>query len=125
MVSDMILTEDLLVSAGYDGRLLIYDLKAGEVRYVVPAGERIPRIELDKTGQNVIVATEFSKYALVIDLDSGKQLYRLEAEPSDEITDIGFSDDGAKAVAKEKSGRAIVGQLFRTPEELLNYAKEK
>jgi len=116
------MTSKYLITAGYDKRIVVFDLEQGTVKHCFSVGERIPFFELDPTGSMVIAATEFSRYAVVYDVESGQLLYRLEAEPGDSITKVGFTLSGDEVVAVQKSGRAIIGKLFPTTEELLEYA---
>ncbi|MDR1766050.1 MAG: TIR domain-containing protein [Lachnospiraceae bacterium] len=94
MVSSMLMTRDVLVSSGYDGRLMVFDLLKGEVRFMIPVGERVPGIDIDPEGRLVMAMTESGSYADVYDLATGHRLYRLRAEPGDRIVDMGFLTDG-------------------------------
>jgi hypothetical protein len=40
-----------------------------------------------------------------------------------EYFSIGFSEDGNLAIAKQKDGRVIVGTIFLSFDELIEYAK--
>ena len=126
MISCVRMSENYLVTAGYDGKLVVWDLHNGRVLHSLDAGERIPNVSLDHTGSYAIVATEFGSYANVYHLESGRLIFRLNAEPDDEIRfdAIGFTADGTRAVAEEKSGRMLLGELFRSMDALLERARE-
>jgi len=118
------MTEDYLLTAGYDGRIMVFDLKQGVVRHFISVGERIPRFEVNMAGDMLIALTESGITAKVYDLHSGKQIYELRAETGDSIADIGFTADGKNAVIVMKSGRALAGGLLQDFDALLARARE-
>ena len=126
MISCARMSEKYLVTAGYDGKLVVWDLQAGAVLHSLNVDERIPNFTLDSTGAYALAATESGHFANVYHLASGRLLLRLTAEPEREILfdQIGFAEDGTKAVAGQTDGRMIVGELFDGMETLLKRAGE-
>jgi WD40 repeat protein len=118
------MSADYLITSGYDTRFIIYDFRRGTIKNSIDIKERIPYFELNAAGTMIIVATESGKYAYVYDIESGQLLYKLESEPGDVIFRVGFAADGSEVVAIQKSGRAIIGKLFPTFKELLDYSRE-
>ena len=116
------MTDRYLVTAGYDGRVMVFDLVEGSASHFISVGERIPRFELSKDGDMIIVQTESNAHALVYALHSGRLIYTLEAQAGDHIVDVGFTTDGAFAVIVQESGRAVAGRILQDFDELLELA---
>lgn len=117
------MTDRFLLTAGYDGRIMVFDLITGEIVRSFFGGERIPRFEVSKDGGMIIALVESCTYAQVYDLRSGKLIYTLEAYTGDNIMDIGFTEDGTAAVIIMESGKAILGVIFQNFDELLEYSR--
>ena len=122
VISQTRITARYLITSGYDGRIMVFDVINGETTRFFSVGERIPRFEVSKDGDMIIVQTESGSRAPVYDIESGNCIYLLEAEAGDVIADIGFTNNGAAAVIVQESGRAISGSLFRDFETLLDHA---
>ncbi|MDR0433429.1 MAG: TIR domain-containing protein [Gracilibacteraceae bacterium] len=118
------LTDEYLLTAGYDGRVMMFDLGRGSVTRFISVGERIQRFELSKKGDLLIVLTESASHAPVYDLRSGKRIYDLTAAPGGKIQDIGFTPDGEYAVIVQEDGRAVSGRLYQELALLLARAEE-
>jgi len=116
------MTDRFLLTAGFDGRIMVFDLITGATRYFFSVGERIPRFEVSKDGGMIIALAESCSYAQVYDLVSGRLIYTLEAHAEDSIENIGFTEDGASAVIVLESGKAISGRLFKDFDDLLEYS---
>ena len=116
------MTTEYLITAGYDNRLIIFDLRRGVVGSSIALGEKVRDFELNHAGTSIIVQTQSGDFAYVFDLESGQLLYKFEPEPGASIDRVGFTADDDRVVAVQSNGHAIVGQLFPVFEELLEYA---
>ena len=122
MIKQTSMTDQFLLTAGYDGRIMVFDLEKGETRHFFSVGERIPRFEISKNGDMIIALTESLARAHVYELYSGNRIYTLEAETGDLIADIGFAPDGSAAVIVQESGREVSGAIFQDFDTLLDRA---
>ena len=55
----------------------------------------------------------------VYSVQTGNLLYRIEAPENTTFTEIGFSEDGRYAIAKLSDGRACLGELYGSLEEMI------
>lgn len=117
------ITEQYLITAGSDGRIMVFDLSKGAIEYFIYTNSRVTSFEVCRDGEMIIALTETRTQAQVYDLSSGNRIYTLEAEAGDTIKDIGFTLDGTAAVIIQESGRTISGILFRNFDLLLDRAK--
>ena len=119
------MTSEVLVTAGYDGRIMVFDLKTGLLRNSFSVENGIASMNFDPAGTKTIAVGRSARHAYVYDLATGLPVYRLDAEPGTEIdyTSIGFSEDGSLAIAKQKNGRVIVATLFLSLDELIRFAQ--
>ena len=124
MIMQARMTEEYLLTAGYDGRVMVFDLKAGIVKHFINVGERIPRFEVSKAGDMLIALTESGTSAKVYDLRSGKRIYTLESASGGKIKDIGFTPDGEYAVIIKESGGTFAGKLYVAFNALLEHSNE-
>lgn len=124
-ISKAYMTSEYLVTGGLDGRLMVFNLADGSLRNSVEIKDGIIALNLDPTGTRAIALAKSATVAYVYDITTGLLLYRLDAEPDDLIdcAGIGFSEKGNLAIAKQESGRTIVGTVFLSLDELINYAK--
>jgi len=117
------MTDRYLITAGYDGRIMVFDLVEGATVHFISVGERIPRFEVSQDGEMIIVLTESGANAQVYALRSGSRIYSLEAEAGSRVSDIGFTADGSYAVIVQNNGRVVSGRLLGGFDELLEQAR--
>ena len=124
-ISQAYMTREYLVTGRLDGRLMVFNLADGSLRNSVTVEDGIIALNLDPTGTRAIALAKSATVAYVYDITTGLLLYRLDAKPDDLIdcAGIGFSEKGNLAIAKQESGRTIVGTVFLSLEELIGYAK--
>jgi|GEM_PF-4542335 len=119
IVNDMIMTDKIMLSAGYDGRLMAYDMALGQVRYVLSLSDApLRQLEIDPRGELAMVLTQTGTEAIVLNIETGKPLYRFKAEPLAPFVQIGFTLDSENAVAIQSDGKAVVGALYQTLDKL-------
>jgi FOG: WD40 repeat len=124
IVSDMAFTADKMLSIGYDGRFMVYDMTSAQVRYVLTLADApLKQLETDARGELAMVLTQTGSEAIVLNIETGRILYRLKAEPATFFADIGFSMDSENAVAIQADGKAIVGALYQTLDKLKDSAQ--
>ena len=61
---------------------------------------------------------------MVYSVRTGNLLYRITAPGDLSFTEIGFSPDGSKAIAMLSDGRAAVGEMYATLDELIKLTRE-
>ena len=129
-VVGIFMTDTHLVTAGWDGKIILVDLFSGALEKCISVPESVAAINLDPSDTRVIALATTLKCAYVYDLTSGMQLMRLDAEVDDTlnydgryVSAVGFSSDGSRALANEKSGRVVVGKILLTFDELRDRAE--
>jgi len=70
-------TDQYLLTAGYDGRIMVFDLTDGATTHFINTGGRIERFEVSRGGDMIIALAESGAYAQVYDLSSGKRIYTI------------------------------------------------
>ena len=125
-VEDVLFNGTLMASSGgYDPRTAVFDLETGTMVHVLRGEGYAHLAEFSPDGTKLMMLTGYSKeLALVYSVQTGNLLYRFEAPEGTSFTEIGFSTDGTLAVARLSDGRAVVGELCRTIDEMIEKAGE-
>ncbi|MBO4750005.1 MAG: TIR domain-containing protein [Lachnospiraceae bacterium] len=120
-VEDLVFNGDLMASAGgYDPRVAVFDLKKGTMLHVLRGESYAHTLEFSKDGSKIILLSGYSKnIVFVYSVQTGNLLYRIEAPENTTFTEIGFSEDGRYAIAKLSDGRACLGELYGSLEEMI------
>ena len=128
-VVGVFMTEKYMITAGWDGKIILVDIDSGSLNKCIRAPESIAAINLDPLGNRVIVLATDLKCAYVYDLESGIMLLRLDAGPGEElnydgrnISAIGFTTNSEKAVAIKKSGERVIGTILVSLDDLIERA---
>jgi len=124
IITASFMTEEYLVTAGLDGRLMIFGLRDGVFLNSIIVEDGVVALNIDPSGSKAVAVGRSLRSAYVYDLNTGLPIYRLDAEPGDlvDYTAVGFSKDGRKVIVKQQSGRTIIGELFFTLGELKDAA---
>ena len=125
-VTDLIFHENLMASCGgFDPRCVLFDVKTGQITHVLPGKEYCHGCEFSKDGTKIILLCGYSRdIAYVYSAETGNLLYALESGDSP-IYQIGFNEEGTKVAAVREDGKAIIGILYPTIDELVKEAKEQ
>ena len=120
-VEDLVFSGDLMASAGgYDPRVAVFDLKNGTMLHVLRGESYAHTLEFSKDGSKIILLSGYAKNVVfVYSVQTGNLLYRIDAPENTSFTEIGFSEDGRFAVAVLSDGRAAIGALYGTLEEMI------
>ena len=125
-VVGIFMTKKYMITAGWDGKIILVDIYSGILNKCIIAPESIAAINLDPSGNRAIVLATDLKCAYVYDLESGIMLLRLDAGPGEElnydgrnISAIGFTANGEKAVAIKKSGERVIGTILVSLDDLI------
>ena len=126
-VSDLIFSNDLMASCGgYDPRCMLFDLNSGQIRHVLQGYEYCFFSEFSKDGSKIIMLCGYRhSTALVYSCESGNLLYELTAPEGTTFSDVGFNEEGTRAIAYTEDGREVVGLLYPTIEELVSEAGKR
>ena len=127
IITKAFMTRNFLITTGQDGRLMIFNLREGILQNSIAIEDGVVSANLDPSGTKAIVVPRSIKSAYVIDLNTGFQLYKLEAEPNCTIDyeAIGFSENGLKSIARQSDGRTIVGNLYKSTSDLIRIAEKE
>lgn len=119
-ISYAFMTSEYMITAGLDGRLIIFNLREGSLQTNITVENGVFGLNLTPDGCKAVAVGRSLKSAYVYDLSTGLQIYRIDSEPDDLIdhTAVGFSEDGRSVIVMQQSGRAIVGELFLTIDEM-------
>ena len=119
VISAAYMTPRHLVTAGLDGRLMVFDMTSGSLNNII-IENGIISLNLDPDGGRAVAVGRSLSCAYVYDLETGLMLYRLDAEPNDLIDyeQIGFSTDGSRVIVRTQNGLTITGKIFGTFEEV-------
>ena len=109
------MVDGLLAAADANGRLLLYDMRAREVRKILNTDERYTDFAFSEDGGLLMARRVDWKTVDVYSLADGEKLFSLRA--ADYIRNYAFARDGSCAVANTASG-AVIGELY-TDEALL------
>jgi len=128
VITEILMTDDYLLTSGYDGRLMVFDLKSGRIIHFISVGtpddQMIVSFDVNDRGDTAIILVGAGSSAVVCDLRSGKHLYDLEPPPGASITRIGFTIDDTCAAAVLDDDRVILCRLFSGFDELISYAED-
>lgn len=126
-VEDIVFSGSLMASCGgYDPRCAVFDLESGTMLHVLRGEGYAYKAEFSPDGSKLmLLCGRGSSVVLVYSVRTGNLLYRIEAPGGLSFTEIGFSPDGGKAVAILSDGRAAVGVIYGTLDELIGLAKEE
>ena len=126
-VTDVTFHDSLMASCGgFDPRCVLFDLERGQILHVLMGEGYCWGCEFSPDGSKIILLSGRNREcAFVYSAESGNLLYRFEAEAGNPFDTIGFTSDGRKAAAVMEDGRAWVGGLYPTVEELVEEARER
>ena len=126
-VTDVTFHDSLMASCGgFDPRCVLFDLERGQILHVLMGEGYCWGCEFSPDGSKIILLSGRNREcAFVYSAESGNLLYRFEAEAGNPFDTIGFTSDGRKAAAVMEDGRAWVGTLYPTVEELVEEARER
>ncbi len=126
-VTDVTFYDSLMASCGgFDPRCVLFDLERGQILHVLMGEGYCWGCEFSPDGSKIILLSGRSREcAFVYSVESGNLLYRFEAEAGNPFDTIGFTLDGRKAAAVMEDGRAWIGALYPTVEELVEEARER
>ena len=125
-VEDVVFNGSLMASCGgYDPRCAVFDLESGTMVHVLRGEGYAYKSEFSPDGSKLMLLCGTSgNVVLVYSVRTGNLLYRITAPGDLSFTEIGFSPDGAKAVALLSDGRAAVGEMYATLDEMIKLARE-
>ncbi len=115
------MVDGLLVAADANGRLLLYDMDAGDVRKILNTGERYTDLAFSEDGGFFMARRVDWKTVDVYAAEDGERLFSLRT--TEYIKNYAFARDGSCAVASTASG-AVVGALYPDEKQLLERAGE-
>ena len=126
-VSDLIIRGDLMASCGgYDPRVVLFDLREGQIRFVLAGNEYCHTAELSRDGSKVVFLCGFgAKDAYVYSTETGNLLYHLSAPEEDRFTEVGFTEDGKKVAALLDKGGAMTGVIYPDIGGMLEEARKR
>ena len=114
------MVDGLLAAADANGRLLLYDMRAGAVRRILNTGERYTDFAFSGDGTLFMARRVDWKTLDVYSAADGELLFSLRS--TEYIRSYAFAQDGSCAVAKTASG-FIVGDLYPDEDALLAKAE--
>ena len=126
-VTDLIFHGDFMASCGgFDPRCVITDLKNGKILHVLTVEGYAWGCEFSPDGSKIIILSGYSRdTAYVYDVETGKLLYRFTAPEGHKLDNIGFTEEGDLAVASADDGRAVVGRIYASVDDLILEAKNR
>ena len=122
-VASLAMTETTLAASDQTGRFLLYDLETGRAVTILNAESSYTSLAIDPEGVYVMGLRYSGTQIDVYDAATAALLFSLHA-PDGVFTEIGFSTDGAYAVAKTNAGRAVIGTMWTDEAELLAQARK-
>lgn len=122
-VSDIVFSKELMASCGgYDPRCVLFDLEKGSIRYVLMGTEYCHGSEFSPDGSKIILLCGYERNrAPVYSTSTGNLLFTLESDSP--IKEVGFTEDGTRAVAALEDGSYIIGNLYSDIEEMISSLK--
>jgi WD40 repeat protein len=122
VVNDILFTETIMASGGRDGRVMIFDLEQGQLRFALTLGNTIHRLEISPDSTKLMALHDDGTSATVVSTVSGGILFELDGKGSP-IKDMGFSVDGKQAVIITENGSAWIGQMHTEFADLLQASR--
>ena len=125
-VTDLVFSGDLMAACGgFDPRCSIFDMSTGEMLHVLRGSGYVHQCEFSPDGSKIMLLCGLPKSVIfVYSVQTGNLLYHYTAPGSLTFTEIGFSEDGSRAVALLEDGRALVGELYDSLDEMIEKAGE-
>nr|MBQ6241908.1 TIR domain-containing protein [Lachnospiraceae bacterium] len=125
-VTDLVFNGDLMASCGgFDPRCAIFDLSTGQMVHVLRGTRYAHQCEFSPDGSKLILLSGLTKNIIhVYAVQTGTLLYHYTAPEGLSFTDIGFTADSSASVALLEDGRALIGTLYGTLDELIGQAAE-
>ena len=120
-VTDLIFHGDLMAACGgFDPRCSIFDMSTGEMVHVLLGSGCVHQCEFSPDGSKIMLLCGLPKSKIyVYSVRTGNLLYSYTAPVELSFTQIGFSEDGSKAVALLEDGRALVGELYDSLDKMI------
>ena len=125
-VADLVFNGDLMASCGgFDPRCAVFDLSTGQMVHVLRGTGYAHQCEFSPDGSKLILLCGASQDVIyVYAVETGILLYHYTAPEGLSFTGIGFTADSSTSVAILEDGRALVGTLYVTLDELIEKAAE-
>ena len=114
------MVDGMLAAADANGRLLLYDMRAHEVRRILNTGIRYTDFAFSEDGSLFMARRVDWKIVDVYSLADGEKLFTMRC--TDYIRNYAFARDGSCAVANTVSG-AVVGELYADEDLLIQRAR--
>ena len=126
-VSDLLFNGDLMASCGgYDPRCVLFDLKRGQISYVLAGEEYCHRAEFSSDGSKIIILCgKKQNCAFVYSTNTGNLLYSFYCNEDEKIIDIGFDEENGKVVAVLDNGQALTGNIYKDIDEMLDEVQRR
>ena len=120
-VEDIVFNGNLMASSGgYDPRCAVFDLETGTMLHVLRGEGYVHLSEFSEDGSKLMILTGAGKTTvLVYSVQTANLLYRIDAPEGTSFTEIGFQTDGTLAVMKLSDGRAVIGELYSSIDEMV------
>lgn len=110
-VTDLLFSGNLVATASYDGRVMLFDLDLGEIRAVIPVGSQVHRIEFSADNKKIMIYCSEIHTAFVYTTQKPVCLFELKGATAP-LMDLGFTMDNTKAVLISSDGSAQVGTIY-------------
>ena len=118
-IQTLAITEDRLIAADVDARMLVYNLNTHSVETITNDGVMYASFAFNPDGSLMLALCAGKTRIDVFDLNDGcRLLFSLHAT-ADTFTDMAFTQDSAYAVGVTASGKTVVGDLWRDEAALL------
>ncbi|MBO4838686.1 MAG: hypothetical protein J5493_04885 [Lachnospiraceae bacterium] len=125
-VTDLVFHGDLMASCGgFDPRCAVFDLSTGKMVHVLRGTGYTHQCEFSPDGSKLILLSGLTRNIIhVYAVQTGTLLYHYTAPEGLRFTDIGFTADSSASVALLEDGRALIGTLYGTLDELIGQTAE-
>ena len=125
-VTDLVFHGDLVATTGgFDPRCCIFDISTGKMLHVLRGSRYAWQCEFSPDGTKLIMLCGLPKSIVyVYSVESGAMLYHYTAPDGLTFTTVGFSADSKTSVALLEDGRALIGTLYGSLEEMIEKAEE-
>jgi WD40 repeat protein len=118
LVTDLLFSGNLVATASYDGRVMLFDLDLGQIRAVIPVGSQVHRIEFSADNKKIMIYCSEIHTAFVYTTKNPVCLFELKGATAP-MMDLGFTMDSTKAVLISSDGSAQVGTIYSQRDILL------